>query len=575
VPTGLHKPDSAVFIHTMRMFETGFYSPYATCHSPFGDHSARLFSTPFYMLYGIAGTIGAILPIGEFALLGWVNGFGAFCYLLAVYHFLRAIGAAHANLAFILFAFAGGLGGPLYVACAALGLTETSTFPNWFYRFAIYDLVEGPNFAPYLVMTRLYYTLPFALALAGLTTHLTAWRTRCSAHGMYASLLVFAGVVLNARLGPPFAAVAGLYLAQHHERPVRLWIAFVAPVAAAMAVAALVMQLNPGFVGNTLAAVRQGMWFTSYLSAAFPLLLAAVPQVLRETPGLSRTYRLVAAGSLGYLVAFAALFVAHQLYYGTLHVGADHAAAVQVSDLALIGAAAAIAFVWRSRVGPGETDEGWLIVWAVLFSALAVSAFGRGWFLQFSPQRLMVFLAIPVSLLSAKSIRCMSHGRAGWFLLGFALVCGVSSLAVSTLVFQGPLGMRPGLASDIGMHAAYIPRADAECLDALGPGTVAAPPPYNDILSLRKDVHVLGGYGAVSLSDESSTRLNAAVDAFFNPDISYEGRSEFLREWCVTHVYLPSDFRENSALIGIFDNFDALRLIAASGHARLYAVETE
>lgn len=577
VPTGLHKPDSTVFIHTMRMFETGFYSPYATCRSPFGDHSPRLFCTPFYMLYGIAGSLRSILPVGEFALLGWINGFGAACYLLAVYHFVRAVGPVQADLAFILFAFAGGLGGPLYIACAALGLTQGASFPDWFYRFAIYDLVEGPNFAPYLLMTRLYYTLPLALGLAGLTTYLTAWKIRCLSHAIFASILLFAGVLLNARLGPPLAAVAALYLAQHEARPLRRWTAFAAPLAAAMALAAGVMRLNPGFVANTLAAVRQGMWFTSYLSAAFPLLLAAAPQILRQTPELSRPFRLAAAGSLGYLVTFAALFIAHQLYYGTLHLGADHAASVQISDSALVGGAAGVLLAWRSRAGLQRPDQGWLVVWALLFSALAISAFGRGWFLQFSPQRLMVFLGVPLSLLAAKTIQSWRHarGRLAATLLGLALVCGGSSLIVSTLVFQGPLGMRPGLASDIGMHAAYIPRADAECLRALSPGTLAAPPPYNDILSLWDGVHVLGGYGAVSLSDQASTTLNAAVHAFFDPDTPNESRRKFLREWCVTHVYVPGDFRENSALTNTFDLFDALDLVAASGPARLYAVRME
>lgn len=574
VPTGLHKPDSAVFIHTMRMFESGFYSPYATCRSPFGDHSPRLFATPFYLLYGLAGLIGSALPISDFMLLAWANAFGAACYLLAAYHFMRAIHPIRSSLAFVLFALSGGIGGPLYLACSMLGVADTPAFSAWFYRFAIYDLVEGPNLAPYLLMPRLYYTLPLALALSGFTACIVAWRVRCRAHLLYASALLFTGVLLNARLGPPIAAIAGLYLAQHADRPFRRWIVFAAPLAAAMAVAALVMRLNPGFVANTLAAVRQGMWFTSYLSAAFPLLLAAAPQVLRQTPELSRPFRLAAAGSLGYLAVFSALFVAHQLYYGTLHIGADHAASVQISDFALIGAAAGVVLAWRSRAEFPRPNQGWLVVWALLFSALAVSAFGRGWFLQFSPQRLMVFLGVPLSLLAAETIQSLWNPRRylAATSLGFAVVCGISSLVVSTLVFQGPLGMRPGLASDIGMHAAYVPLPDARCLDALGPGTVAAPPPYNDILSLRNGVHVLGGYGAVSLSDQGATTLDAAVDAFFDPDVPNESRRNFLREWCVTHVYVPGDFRENSALADHFDHFDALELVAASGPARLYAV---
>ena len=37
VPTGLHIPDSALFLYSMDMFHTGFKSHYATCRSAVGD----------------------------------------------------------------------------------------------------------------------------------------------------------------------------------------------------------------------------------------------------------------------------------------------------------------------------------------------------------------------------------------------------------------------------------------------------------------------------------------------------------------------------------------------------------
>ncbi|NUM54360.1 MAG: hypothetical protein HUU46_12000 [Candidatus Hydrogenedentes bacterium] len=574
IPTGLHKPDSAIFVHTMRMFETGFYSPYVTCRSELGDHSWRLFTTPFFLLYGIAGALGSLADIGAFTMLGLANGFCAACYLLAVYHFMRTILPKHADRAFVLFTFSGGLGGVTYAACAVFGVADTPAFSQWFYRFAIYDLVEGTNLAPYLLMPRLYYTLPLALGFAGLTSLLVSWRIQCPVHLAYSQALLFVCVLLNARLGPPLGGIALLYLAHERSFAWRRLAHAALPIALGVACASGIMRLNPSFVANVHSVVRQQMWFTSFVSAGFPLLMFACPLIVRDARALTGALRAVTFGGLGFLGVFTALFFFYQFYYGTVLTGADHAASVSVSDIALTGVA--LGLVW-SALGPrahGRPEHGWLIAWAVLFTAVAVSAFGQGWFLRFSPQRLMVFLGVPLSLLAAEAIRCVEtvRPRLATACVAFVIGIGVPAIAVSSLVFQGPLGMRPGLASDIGMHTAYLREEDAECLAELGPGVVAAPWPYNDILSTRDGVRVLGGYGAADLSGEDAGELAAQVAEFFTPGTNAVKRGEFLERWCVNHVYLPSDAKARDILEVELDRLQAIHRIYSIDGAVLYAV---
>ena len=572
VPTGLHKPDSAIYLHAMQMFETGFHSPYATCQSPVGDHSVRFFLHPAYVIYGAAGELASWIGISNFMMLGIVNGLAGLCYLLAAYHLLRAMAPRYAAAAFVLFTCSGGLGGPIYMISAASGVVDTASFSQWFYRFAIYDLVEGTNLSPQLLMTRMYYTLPMALGFAGFTTCLTAWRIPCNTHLRFGQIMLFLCALFNARLGPPMGAIALLYLFSDGQRLQKL-VALAVPLVLGVVCATLVMTRHMSVFGNTLSAVRQEAWLTSYISAGFPLLLVAVPVVLRDLRGLTGTFRVVAFGCTGYLLVYLLLFILYQAYYGTLLIGADHAAALRVSDFALFGFVCGA--VW-SLVGAarGEQPElDWVVVLFLVFTVIAVSAFGQGWFLRFAPQRMLVFLGIPLAILAARSLAQM-RGRTPMLwraAIAAVAVCGVTSLLVSNLVFQGPMGMRPGLASDIGMHAAYMSRDDSECLAQLGPGTVVAPPPYNDILSLRDGVTVLGGYGGLALSDQGAN-VRADVDRFFSTAASAAERTEILDRWCVAHVLLPSDARNREALAAAFSQTPALTQINERGDARLYRV---
>ena len=103
VPTGMHKPDTAIFIHCMRMFDDGFFSPYATCLASVGPNSAQYFPAPFHWMYGIIGAAGKMLGVGEFVWLGLMNGLGLAIFAILIYLWFRfewqfALGAMIANV---------------------------------------------------------------------------------------------------------------------------------------------------------------------------------------------------------------------------------------------------------------------------------------------------------------------------------------------------------------------------------------------------------------------------------------------------------------------------------------------
>ncbi|MDZ4861567.1 MAG: hypothetical protein SGI88_21550 [Candidatus Hydrogenedentes bacterium] len=572
VPTGLHKPDSAIFIHSMNMFQTGFHSPYATCKSAIGAYSPEFFPAPFHWMYGIVGVVGKFVGIGPFMALGIANGAGAFCFLLAVYHFFRATVPTRSGMAFIFYTCSGGLGGPLYMLCAMFGITDSSTFPAQFYRFAIYDLVEGSNLASYLLFTRLYYTLPLALGFAGLTTFIGARSFKCPYHLLFAWLLLFAATFVNPRFAPALWIIASLHGAQYASKPMREAILAAIPIAGGGFAAILFMTRSPLFITNTGALVQQAMWPTAFLSAGFPLLLIAAFAVARNAANARLSIRIVCGGAAGYLAAFALLFLAHQIYYGSLLRGTDHAAALAVSDAALPGAIIGAIFAARKRPTTNFSDDAWYLASLLIFIALAVSAFGGGWFLQFAPQRFMIFIGIILSVVAAEGLYQLRRGAPRVAIACMAVwgVCSLCSFAVSAMVFQGPFGMRPGLASDLGMRTAYLTNEEFRCLNAARAGTMLAPGPINDILSLREGIDVLGGFGAADLSDQPAVLLDAAVDEFYQVSMSAEARARFVKEWCLDYVFVPGAHRE---LINELESLPNFALIGVEGNARLYEVE--
>jgi len=107
VPTGMHIPDSALFIQAMDMFNTGFESKYATNLSDVGPAHYSYFSIGHLWFYGIQGAIADTLGVGHFLFYGLMNGLAAFLFLWVVYLFFVTVIPDAANVAFALFALGG------------------------------------------------------------------------------------------------------------------------------------------------------------------------------------------------------------------------------------------------------------------------------------------------------------------------------------------------------------------------------------------------------------------------------------------------------------------------------------
>lgn len=579
VATGLRIPESVFHIHAMRMFDTGFANPFATCKSPHGVQYIGYYAIPWYWMYGILGAVRKWLQMDEFFALGLANGIGAGLYLFCGYHFLRESVPALANRAFVLFTLGGGLGGVLYLLTALLGWHSEPAFELYFNRHAMYELMEGPNLLPVLHMPRLHYTMSLALCLWGLTQFIWSLRQR-SPRGLALSCLSLAvATVLNLHCGLSALLIAYLYLISQARQlrwaRVRWASACTAAVAAASVGVFVCFSYHPTFLKSTLAPVREAMWLTPFISAAFFHVLLVPAELVRRTRELSRAERACAFAAIGYLAAFVLLFLPHQMYHGNLLSGREGTVAAHISDWALIGAAAGlVCFFFVPRREPCKgLGEGWIVLWPLLFIALALSGFGQGWFLRAVPQRLMMLLGLPLSILSASALGRMKEQcpKRAYGLQGAFIACGIASIAAASLCFQGPWIKEIGAAPYADRHRELMSATDAAVLRYIGRGTVLAPPFISDVISLRRNTRVVFGSGSVE-ADQPPFELERQVKTFFSTQASEEYRRQVLTEWRVDFVYCPDTPPVDREVFRQLLRMPCLKIAAGKGRAVLFRV---
>lgn len=579
VPTGLHIPDSALFLYSMRMFENGFASAYATCQSPAGLHSVAFYSVPHLWLYGALGAVARFLHADAFIAYGVANGLGALLYLLAAYAFLREAAPKQARLGFALFALSGGLGGVLYVVTRIMGVQQVPGFAEVFRRFAIYELFEGPHLLPVLLFPRFYYTLSLALCFAALTAFINGVRTN-DAHGILRTTLFLPlGVFIDMRFGVFTMGIAFLFLMSQSGMPsadrLRYAAAFAVRFMAGALPALMLMRVNPMVVANHVQVANMAMWFSPFVAVALFHLLLLPGELRARMPGLPLYARLIAGTALGYLGAFTFLFLAYQTYYGNLLVARDAAVANAVSDWALLGGLVGALYVLAHpeplRVA-GAFD--WIPLWFLLYLVIALSAFGQGRGLWFGPQRIEAFLWLPLCVLSASALQRLhaAEPRATRILGGIMIACGVCSICVSTLCFQGPLGRRPGAALYPEVHSEVMTQADAHVMDRLGAGIVLAPIPAGDVVVQRRGNRAVFGTGSFNLSDQPYPMLRAGVERFFAKGATEEFRQEFVEDWCVEYVYCPDTWPVEPGAIEELRKLSWLEEIASEGKAVAFRV---
>lgn len=578
--TGLRTRDGVIYVHAMRMFETDFASPFATHLAPHGDHDVGLYALPLHWVYGVVGVVQRALGLYEFIGLGLANGVAAFVYLVAVLAFLREVAPRLAERAFLLFALGGGLGGVAYLAALGLGVQDSPLFPRLFEKFMSYELLEGPGLLPILYLPRLYYSVSLAFCFGGLTAFARLVRTGDLRYGIVAAALLAIGGFVNIRFGVFAALVAIILLWSGNGISIRACVAPLVSVAIAVAVAvaanALVMGLRPSFVGNTMVLVRQAMWPMAFVTVAFFHLLLLPGEGRRAIDAMTRMQTVVAFAALGYLLAFVALYVGYQIYYGNFFVGGDSAAAQVVSDWSLIGVMIGAAYGWFRRRAESNVDydHAWVLIWFLTFTAIAVSAFGQGWFLRLVPQRLIVFLGLPLAIMSASALDRFARAGARRIVVGFYVAFifgGLCLIGVATACVQGPYAS--GYTSNSGNL--FITRHDAALIQRIDGGIVLAPEPFSDIISLRRGVHVIGGVGSTDLSDQPYAVLAAAVNAFFSPKTGDKERRNIVETWRVTHVYCPDTQPVSAELKAQFEQTPWLKPVAREGDAVVYLIAEE
>lgn len=560
------------------MFDTGFRSPYSTCKHTEGDQDSRLFPLPFHWMYGVVGALGSSIGADRFVWLGVVNGVGALAYFLAVYAFMRAAAKKFADFAFVLFTLGGGLGGVAYFCALATGAAAGPP-PVWLQRAMMYELIEGSYLSPSLHTARLYYSLSLAFAFASLAMFWRATELRSSRRLALSAFLLFWGSLINVRFGAFAWGVAAIYALCFNgiapRKRVRCVLALAPSVALAAGITWMMQSRSPFFGANTAALVRETMWPSPFLSAAGLQIVLACRAVF---PSLKPRIGGTALWSLaGYLAAFTGLYVVFQLYYGNFASGAESKAGVFVSDWALIGAVlgpiVALQF-GRRTAGPSSEHAAptWLVVWFLLYTAVALSAWGQGWFLRLTPQRVMVFIGVPMGLLAAHVLAGMRSARVRASLVAVILVCGVSSIAAGRLFILSPPALGAAAGAFGRLHPEFISPGDAALLESLGPGVVLAPWDFSDVIALRPQSRVLGGAGSTDLSDQKSVELRPIVEAFFSPATTDSARNRIAEEWCIDLVYCPDTFPVADETMAALEGAHWLQPVANEGHGIVFAV---
>ncbi|MBL7647380.1 MAG: hypothetical protein JNK74_14435 [Candidatus Hydrogenedentes bacterium] len=595
VATGLHIPDSALFLHAMGMFPTGFHSAYATCQAAAGDASIAYYSVPHLWLYGGLGLIARVLPLDPFLTYGIANGLGAAFYLWVVFRLLLVIVPRFSVAAFVLFTLSGGPGGLLYLIAGLFGLHGHSAFEVYFHRFAVYDLMEGPHLNPVLYFPRLYYTLSLACCLGGLGSIVGRMRWRDASWPWGWMIAIAVGSFLDARYTVFTFGLLALFLACERscggKTRWRALAAYGLPGGAGFLVAAALMRLNPAVVENHLVVGNMAMWFSPFVVVTWLHWLAGGRVLWRGAQMAPLPARVLLFAGMGYLAAFSAGYVVYQGFYGNLLAGRDGSVAAAISDWALIGGVAGVA--WSLRGGQrlmaqnhdrdacatflGGLSDGiglWLLLWLIGFTALSLSGFGQGWFLQFGPQRLQVFIWLPLCIVTAMGLAHFSQRtqRVAWSLL---LGCGLSSVAVAVLAFQSPLGRADAQGPFAALHTEVMRQDDGRLIEAIGEGWVLAPSPAGDVVVRLKGNPVVYGIGTFNLTDQPYSELREEVEVFFDARTPDAVRRDIAARWCVAWVYCPATWPVDPAVRGQLRASTWLEVAAEAGDGMLLRVRRD
>ncbi len=247
--------------------------------------------------------------------------------------------------------------------------------------------------------------------------------------------------------------------------------------------------------------------------------------------------------------------------------------AAAVSDFALPGVFAGLlaARLLKRNHASGEQSGlgGWLALWLLLFLSVSISGWGRGWFLRFGPQRLEVFLWLPLCYFTARSLTALPRmlARPVW---GVLMGCGTLSVLVAVFAFQGPFARVPALvgepAGKLGpypaLHPEVVQNAELPAMREVKRGPLLALPPASDLFALQLGLPVVFGVGTFNLTDVPYTTVRADAEAFFTPGAAESARLEIMRRWCAGYVYCDGTWHDQGAVVEELKQTPWLRLVA-------------
>ncbi len=584
--TGFHIGDTPFFLTSMNIFVNCFDSPYATCQSPAGLASAQYFMLPHHWLYGAIGWTAHVLSVAPFLMLGFANALCGFLYLVSAYFLLRRLIPRHVSYAFLIFTLGGGAGGVLYLLSAVMGWVDATGFEAWFHRYARYELVEGPFIAPLLVMPRLYYTLPLALGCFSLNAGLRGLLPGRPYPLVVILPLLFFTTYLNARVGMLFFLVHLCFFYSIRNRAAAARLSYATACGVVTILTLLLVQFqfqyNPSGAANVDILLRRCAWMSSLLSLLCWHFFSVPFALRRRIQRLPLLGKAAVWAALGYLFVFFFLYLAYQVYWGNLWGGGETAAAVAMSDWALLGGLAGLAGFYFRRHGSislcshaTQTMNG-VVLWFLAFLAIAVSAWGQGALLRFMPERFLVLLGLPLAVLSAEGLARLRfrYPKCARMLFVSMLMCGVCSAAVATLCFQGPIGHAPGKSAFSWVHSESVDAALIPVIDAVPTGAVVLapatlPPLLGDVIVHRRPgTRTLLGQPSLEFGGVDMLAMSKAIQQFYAEDTPMEMRRAFLQDWCVTHMLVFSE----SPLRSLLDEEKWAIPIVRNERAVLYAV---
>jgi hypothetical protein len=291
--------------------------------------------------------------------------------------------------------------------------------------------------------------------------------------------------------------------------------------------------------------------------------------------------RPLAFACIGYLFTYVLLFVGRQLYYGNLADGQEGSVAAAVSDWALSGALLGSVLGWarRSQHHPASAmmrgssipkphPYGWIALWLLGYLAVSLSGFGDGWFLKLGPQRLQVFLWLPICIYAALGLERL-RPASGRLIFAFLLLSGAVSVLVATFAFQGPLGRAHAHGPFAELHPEIMTRADANILEQLGEGVVLTPPPMSDVIVIQRGNPVVFGIASFNLSDRPFVEMSAMIRIFFAAETTNEERRKIATDWCVDYIYCPDTWPIDAEVRAQLTEAPWLQTVAQQGRALL------